>query len=71
MLDRPMHLIVPTMDAVVVDVAQDGRVRLDGEDFHAPTRQARRAILHAARQELEALTELVGILEGDSGARTR
>ena len=58
-----MHLYVEPMDAVVVEVREDGRVRLENEDFAAPTLQERRAILYAARGEVEALTELIDILE--------
>lgn len=58
-----MQLYVPTMDATLIDVESDGRVRLDGEDFRIPTLQERRAIIYAAREEIGALTELVEILE--------
>ena len=58
-----MKLYVETMDAVVVDVGQDGRVRLDNEDWSQPTLQERRAILHAAEQEIAALTELIETLQ--------
>jgi hypothetical protein len=58
-----MKLYVETMDAVVVDVAADGRVRLEQEDWSQPTLQERRAIIHAAQQELAALTELLEILQ--------
>ncbi|MCU1383942.1 MAG: hypothetical protein JWL71_2639 [Acidobacteria bacterium] len=58
-----MRLYVDTMDATVVDVHADGRVRLDQEDWSQPTLQERRAIIHAARQELLALEELLEILE--------
>jgi hypothetical protein len=58
-----MRLYVEPMDAVVVDVESDGRVRLDNEDWTAPTLQERRAILYAAGKEIEALTELIEILE--------
>jgi hypothetical protein len=51
------------MDAFLVDVSQDGRVRLNDEDWSAPTLQERRAIIYAARQDIAALTELVDILE--------
>ena len=51
------------MDAVVVDVDRDGRVRLENEDWSRPTLQERRAIIYAARQEVAALTELLEILE--------
>jgi hypothetical protein len=63
-----MHLFVEPMDAVVVDIDADGRVRLDGEDWRVPTLQERRAIIYQARKEQEALTELLEIL--DPGSRT-
>ena len=65
-MPRSMRLYVEPMDAVVVDVGSDGRVRLENEDWAAPTLQERRAILHAAGQEIEALTELIEILERPS-----
>ena len=43
-----MRLYVEPMDAVVVEVAADGRVRLENEDWTAPTLQERRAIIYAA-----------------------
>ncbi|MEO8258475.1 MAG: hypothetical protein ABI868_14100 [Acidobacteriota bacterium] len=58
-----MRLYVEPMDAVVVEVTDDGRVRVDGEEPAVPTLQERRAILYAARGEIEALTELVDLLE--------
>ena len=58
-----MKLYVETMDAVVVDVSADGRVRLDQEDWSQPTLQERRAIIHAAQEELLALGELLEILQ--------
>ena len=51
------------MEAVVVEVTEDGRVRLDGEELAAPTLQERRAILYAAREEMAALAELTEILD--------
>jgi hypothetical protein len=57
-----MRLYVGTMDAVVVDVDADGRVRLENEDWSHPTLQERRAIIHAAQEELLALGELLEIL---------
>ena len=51
------------MDAVVVEVSADGRVRLENEDWQTPTLQERRAILYAARKDLDELTELVEILD--------
>ena len=58
-----MRLHVEPMDAVVVEVGQDGRVRLENEEWSTPTLQERRAILYAAKNEAEELTELIEILE--------
>jgi hypothetical protein len=55
------------MDAVVVEVSSDGRVRLEEEDWSTPTLQERRAIIYAAKGEIEALNEIVEILDS-SGA---
>ncbi len=62
---RVMKLYVETMDAVVVDVDAAGRVRLDNEDWSQPTLQERRAIIHAAQEELAALGELLEILQAE------
>jgi hypothetical protein len=58
-----MRLYVEPMDAFVVDVTEDGRVQIDDQPLSAPTLQERRAILYAAHEEIEALKELVEILE--------
>jgi hypothetical protein len=58
-----MRLYVEPMDAVVVDVDRDGRVRLENEDWSTPTLQERRAIIYAAEKELASLTELLDILQ--------
>ena len=58
-----MKLYVETMDAVVVDVQADGRVRLENEEWSQPTLQEKRAIIHAAQQEVAALTELIETLQ--------
>ena len=60
---KQMTLDVEPMDATVVEVAPDGRVRLENEDWRTPSLQERRAIIYAARGEIDALTELVEILE--------
>ena len=57
-----MKLYVEAMDAVVVEVDGDGRVRLENEDWSTPTLQERRAIIYAAQQEMTALTELLETL---------
>lgn len=59
-----MRLYVDTMDAVVVEVGADGRVRLEHEEWSTPTLQERRAIIHAAEQELEELREALDALNG-------
>ena len=58
-----IKLYVETMDAVVVEVGPDGRVRLEDEDWSQPTLQERRAIIYAAQQELAELGEWVDILQ--------
>jgi hypothetical protein len=60
-----MKLYVETMDAVVVDVSADGRVRLEHEEWSQPSLQERRAIIHAAEQERLALAELLEILQAE------
>ena len=62
-----MRLFVEPMDATVVEVADDGRVRIENEGWSAPTLQERRAILYAARNEIEALSEAIEILEKRPG----
>jgi hypothetical protein len=59
------------MDAVVVEVTEDGRVRLEREELAVPTLQEVRAILFAAQGEIEALTELVAILERTASGSAR
>lgn len=58
-----MRLYVEPMDAVVLEIASDGRVRLENEDWSVPTLQERRAIIYSANNELAALTELLEILD--------
>jgi len=57
-----MKLYVEPMDAVVVDVDADGRVRLENEDWSAPTLQEKRAIIYAAKKEIADLTDAVDVL---------
>jgi hypothetical protein len=64
-----MRLYVPPMDATLIEVESDGRVRFEDEDFRLPTLQERRAIIYAAREEIAALTELVEILDRDISQR--
>jgi hypothetical protein len=58
-----MRLYVPTMEAFVVEFAPDGRVRFDNEDWTVPSVQERRAIIHAAKETIDDLTELLQVLE--------
>jgi acyl-CoA reductase-like NAD-dependent aldehyde dehydrogenase len=58
-----MHLYIPTMDATLVEFAPDGRIRFDNEEWVAPSVQERRAIIHAAKEALEDLNDLLQTLE--------
>jgi acyl-CoA reductase-like NAD-dependent aldehyde dehydrogenase len=60
-----MKLFVPTMDAFLVEFADDGRIRFDNEDWSKPSVQERRAIIHAAKDQLEDLKELLDVLESE------
>jgi hypothetical protein len=51
------------MDAVLMDVDADGRVKFEGEEWSTPTMQERRAIIYAAKNEMEELTELIERLQ--------
>jgi hypothetical protein len=61
-----LRLYVEPMDAVVVEVDRDGRIRLENEDWRTPTLQERRAIIYEAANAVEDLKELLDILQGDS-----
>ena len=55
-----MKLYVEPMDATLVEVAADGRVRFEkDEGWSTPTVQEQRAIIYAAQNELADLTELL------------
>ena len=55
-----MKLYVEPMDATLVEVAADGRVRFEkDEGWSMPTVQEQRAIIYAAQNELADLTELL------------
>ena len=58
-----MKLYVAPMDAVVVEVRADGWIRLEHEDWSQPSLQERRAIIYAAKDELESLKELLDVLD--------
>lgn len=58
-----MRLYIRTMDTTLVEFAADGRVRLDNEAWTTPSVQERRAIIHAANEEIEDLKDLLTMLE--------
>jgi len=60
-----MRLFVPTMDAWLVEFDAEGRVRFDNEEWMTPSVQERRAIIHAADEQLERLKELLDVLESE------
>jgi acyl-CoA reductase-like NAD-dependent aldehyde dehydrogenase len=60
-----MKLFVPTMDAFVVEFDAAGRIRIDNEEWSTPSVQERRAIIHAAKDQLEDLKELLDVLESE------
>jgi hypothetical protein len=59
-----LRLYIEPMDAVVVEVDAEGRVRLENEDWSVPTLQERRAIIYAATKTIDELEELIEMLEG-------
>lgn len=61
-----MRLFVPTMDAFLVEFDSTGRVRFDNEEWMTPSVQERRAIIHAAHDQLDDLKELLELLESES-----
>jgi hypothetical protein len=54
-----MKLYVEPMDATLVEVDADGRVRFEKEGWTTPTLQEQRAIIYAAQNELADLAELL------------
>ena len=58
-----MKLYVGPMDATLVEVDADGRVRFEKEEWTTPTLQEKRAIIYAAQNELADLTELLEKLQ--------
>lgn len=55
------------MDAILVEFDASGRIRFDSDaDWVEPSVQERRAIIHAAKDELENLKELLDVMEAQS-----
>ena len=62
-----MRLFVPTMDASLVEFDAAGCVRFENEqEWTKPSVQERRAIIHAAKDEIESLKELLDVLESET-----
>jgi hypothetical protein len=61
-----VRLYVEPMDATVVDVQADGRVKLEHEDWSAPTLQERRAIIYEAEKAVDVLKEWIETLQSAS-----
>ena len=51
------------MNATVLEVADDGRVRIENEGWSMPTLQERRAIIYSAQGEIAELTEAIEALQ--------
>jgi len=66
-----MKLFVEPMDAVLVEVSGDGRVRFENEDWKSPSLQERRAIIYAATNSIEELQELIEALQGPKSERVQ
>lgn len=58
-----MRLFVETMDSTLVEFSADGRVRFENEEWLTPGVQERRAIIHAAKEQVAELTDLLEALE--------
>jgi len=58
-----LRLYIDAMDATLVEVSEDGRIRLENEEWRTPTLQERRAIIYAATNSIEDLKELLDILQ--------
>ena len=67
-----MRLYVEPMDSTIVEVSADGRLRYEGQtEFSEPTLQERRAVIYAARNEIESLSELIDVLDQASRSSAR
>lgn len=51
------------MNVTVLEIADDGRVRIENEGWSRPTLQERRAIIYSAQSEVAELTEAIDILQ--------
>ncbi|MBI3400386.1 MAG: hypothetical protein HY048_03105 [Acidobacteria bacterium] len=58
-----MRLFIEPMNATVVEVADDGRVRIENEGWSGPTLQEQRAIIHSAQNDIAELTDAIEVLQ--------
>ena len=58
-----MRLYVDTMDVVITELGEDGRVKIENEGWIVPTFQERRAIIYSAHKEIGDLSDLVDAME--------
>jgi hypothetical protein len=58
-----MKLYVGPMDATLIEVDADGRVKYEKDGWATPSLQEKRAIIYAARNELAELAELLETLD--------
>lgn len=63
-----MRLFVEPMNSTVVEVADDGRVRIENEGWSMPTLQERRAIIYSAQAEVAELLEAIDVLQKGGGS---
>ena len=61
-----MRLYVETMDAVVVEFDEEGRVKFESGEWLKPSVQERRALIHAAQSEFESLKELLETMRAEA-----
>jgi hypothetical protein len=57
-----MRLYVETMDAIVVEFDEHGRIRFENGEWATPNVQERRALIHAAQSEIDSLKELLDMM---------
>ena len=63
-----MRLFVEPMNSTVVEVGDDGRVRIENEGWSTPTLQERRAIIYSAQAEVAELLEAIDVLQKGRGS---
>ena len=61
-----MRLYVETMNEVVVECDDVGRVKFESGEWTKPSVQERRAIIHAAQSEVKSLEELLEMMGAEA-----